>query len=57
MPGETVSRLDEFREWARREHPEELEYVMPKGRIDPTADRAERFKLLLLEWRKAIGLP
>ena len=51
VPGKAESRLEEFRAWASLKHPEELEYLMPKGRIDPTGDRAGRFKKLLLEWR------
>lgn len=54
LPGEaTRGRLNEFQEWARANHPEELEYLMPNGRIDPTGDRAERFKKILTEWRAA----
>lgn len=56
IPGETKSRMSEFRAWAQEHHPGELAYLMPNGRIDPTGDRAERFKTILLEWRKAAGL-
>ena len=53
LPGETTrGRLAEFQEWARANHPDELAYLMPNGRIDPTEDRAERFRKLLLEWRR-----
>jgi hypothetical protein len=54
-PGE--DRLEQFKAWARQANPAELEYLMPGGRFDPTGDRAERFKSILLEWRKAAGLP
>jgi hypothetical protein len=49
--GKARSRLEEFREWARKNHPEELEYLMPKGRLDPTGDRPERWHTILEEWR------
>lgn len=51
LPGKPTSRLPEFREWAATHHPEELEYLMPKGHLDPTGDHAERMQRLLLEWR------
>lgn len=58
IPGhDTKGRLAEFQDWAREHRPEELDYLMPKGRIDPKADRAERFAALLKEWRAAAGLP
>ena len=50
-------RFDQFKEWARKTKPAELESLMPGGRIDPTGDRPERFHAILLEWRKAAGLP
>lgn len=56
-PGKAASRLPEFREWAKANHPEELESLMPGGKIDPTGDRPERFKRILIEWRSAAGLP
>jgi imidazolonepropionase-like amidohydrolase len=49
-------RFEQFKTWARKEKPAELEYLMPGGRIDPTGDRPERFHALLAEWRKAAGL-
>ena len=52
QPGKPVSRLDEVKAWALRHHPDELAYLMPKGRIDPTGDRAERWTKLLEEWRR-----
>jgi hypothetical protein len=57
LPGESTSRLQEFRAWAPEHHAAELEYLMPKGKLDPTGDRAERWKTLLTEWRAAVGLP
>jgi hypothetical protein len=53
--GKTTSRLDEVKAWAEMHHPGEIAYLMPKGRIDPTGDRAERWKTLLLEWRESQG--
>jgi len=50
-------RFDQFKEWARKTKPAELDFLMPGGRIDPTGDRPERFHAILLEWRKAVGLP
>jgi len=57
LPGTTKSRMQEFRTWASQNRAAELEYVMPKGKLDPTGDRADRMKTLLLEWREAVGLP
>jgi imidazolonepropionase-like amidohydrolase len=54
VPGE--DRLDQFKAWARKEKPAELEYLMPGGQFDPTGDRPQRFHAILLEWRKAAGL-
>lgn len=55
LPGEsTRGRMSEFQEWARAHHPGELAYLMPNGRIDPTGDRAERWKKILLEWRASL---
>ena len=51
LPGKEPSRMQEFRAWAEVHDPSELEYLMPKGKLDPTGDRAERFKALLLRWR------
>ena len=54
--GSGEDRFDQFKAWARKEKPAELDYLMPGGRIDPTGDRPERFHAVLLEWRKAAGL-
>ncbi len=51
------SRLQEFEAWAKKNRPEEIAYLKPKGRIDPSRDRPERWRALLVEWRKAAGLP
>ena len=56
-PGETKSRMRELKEWARTHRLEELAYLMPNDRIDPTEDRAERWKRLLIQWRAEVGLP
>ncbi len=58
MPHERASdRLGEAQAWARQQRPDELAYLMPAGRLDPSGDRPERWKALLLEWRAAAGLP
>jgi hypothetical protein len=53
----THSRLKEFEAWATKNRPEEIAYLMPKRRIDPSKDRPERWRAILVEWRKATGLP
>ena len=53
-PGD--DRFDEFKTWAGRNATAEVAYLMPGGKIDPTGDRPERFRKLLVEWRKAAGL-
>ena len=45
--------MKEFKEWARANHPDELAYLMPKDRLDPTGDRPERWRVMLDEWRKS----
>ena len=55
--GSTGSRLDDAKAWVKTRHPEELAHLMPEDRIDPTGDRAERWRKLLVEWRKDAGLP
>jgi hypothetical protein len=51
------NRLKEFEAWAKKARPAELSYLMPDGRIDPSADRPARWRDILVEWRKAAGLP
>lgn len=55
--GGTGSRLTEFTEWGKDHHPVALRYLMPKGDIDPSADRPERWRKLLVRWRNEVGLP
>ncbi|MGH9369347.1 MAG: hypothetical protein ACRD3M_16960 [Thermoanaerobaculia bacterium] len=50
-------RLEEFEAWAKKHHPAELSYLMPKGKIDPSGDRPQRWRAILIEWRKAARLP
>jgi hypothetical protein len=56
-PEKPKNRMPEFREWASAHHPDELSYLMPGGHLDPTGDRAERWKAILTEWRTDAGLP
>jgi hypothetical protein len=49
-------RREEFQVWARSHYPDEAEYLMPKGSLDPTGDRAPRMRSLLNQWRTAIEL-
>jgi hypothetical protein len=55
--GKERSRFDELKAWARANRPEELSYLLPKGRIDPSGDRPSRWRALAIAWRKAAGLP
>jgi len=50
-PGQVMSRLQEFRSWAQAHDPAELEYLMPKGKLDPTGDRPERWQVMLEKWK------
>jgi hypothetical protein len=50
------SREEEFKEWAATTHPDEWNYLRPGGKLDPSGDRAERTKKLLVEWRETVGL-
>ena len=56
-PESPAGRGDEFTAWARENAAEELEYLRPEGKIDPTGDRAARTGALLERWRQAIGEP
>ena len=49
-------RRDEFEAWAKANHPQEIEYLMPGGSIDPTGDRPVRMRTLLNAWRADVGL-
>jgi hypothetical protein len=53
LPWKTISRLPEFEEWAARTHPDELAYLMPRGKLDPTGDRPERWRAILAEWKSS----
>lgn len=55
--GEPADRFDEFTAWAKENAADELDYLMPAGKLDPTADRAPRFRTLLNRWRSETGLP
>jgi hypothetical protein len=50
-------RTDEFLAWAKAHEAAELQTLMPGGEIDPSADHPERFRRLLVRWRKEAGLP
>ena len=52
-PAKTVSRMSEFKEWARVHHPDELVYLMPNDRLDPKGDRPERWTKILEEWKRS----
>ena len=52
-----ASRVDEFIAWAKANHPQEWAYLRPGGKLDPTGDRAPRTRVLLVQWREAVGLP
>jgi hypothetical protein len=51
--GKQTSRFREAVAWGKAHHPDEIAYLMPKGEIDPSGDRAERWKVLLEEWRRS----
>lgn len=51
------SREEEFKKWAQETYPEEWHYLRPEGKLDPSEDRAERTRALLVEWRSVVGLP
>ncbi len=50
-------RLAEFQLWAMKHYPQELEFLMPDGGIDPEIERARLWKKLLTEWRAETALP
>jgi len=49
-------RAEEFLPWTRQNEPEELEYLMSGGEIDPGGDRPKRMRELLNQWRNPEGL-
>jgi hypothetical protein len=51
------SRETEFEKWAAETYPDEWHYLRPEGKLDPSEDRAERTRALLVEWRSKVGLP
>lgn len=55
-PGTAKDRLEEFRAWAAKHNPKELDHLMPRGTIDPEGDRPARWKAMLREWRASAGL-
>ena len=55
--GETEDRLDEFTAWLEACDAQMLAWLMPEGEIEPTVERANRWKELLIEWRREMGLP
>ena len=55
--GKDRSRFDELKAWAKANRPDELAFLMPKGRLDPSGDRPARWRALAVAWRKAVGLP
>ncbi len=55
--GESVSRADEFRAWAKTHEPTEYAHLFPGDRLDPSGDRPGRMEALLHKWRASVGLP
>ncbi len=56
--GETSpNRFEEAVAWAREHHPEEVQALMPEGRIVPSLENARRWRRLLNAWRETVGLP
>jgi hypothetical protein len=47
-----TDRLQKFAEWAKKNNPVELEYLMPDGSINPEGDRPQRWEKILNEWKK-----
>lgn len=53
---EPPDRFDEFKAWAAEHRPADLAYLMPDGEIVPDRERATRWKSVLNEWRRTVGL-
>ena len=55
MPNDPTrgDRLPEFKRWLAANHPDELAYLLPEGRIVPDLERAKRWSALLMLWRRA----
>lgn len=51
-----TSRFDEFYQWAKENHPDEIQYLYPDEKIVPSAERAQRWRTLLIKWREVAGL-
>jgi hypothetical protein len=49
--------LKPFVEWARKNQPEVLEKIYPKGRFHRTGETAKMWVKALTDWRKATGQP
>jgi len=58
VPGKETppGRREEFEAWAFAHHPDEAEYLMPGGSLDPSGDRPARMRALLDVWRESEGL-
>ncbi len=50
-------KMEEFKRWATEYAADEIAYLLPNNGIDPSGDRPQRMKKLLVEWRKDVGLP
>jgi hypothetical protein len=50
-------RYKEFEQWAKKNRSADLKYLLPDGEIIPTLDRAKKWRIILNEWRRSIGLP
>ena len=59
MPKEPKNkgRFEEFKVWANEHYPGVLDELEPDGRIIPSKEHAIRWRKLLIEWRKDVGLP
>ena len=55
--GKTADRYEEFKKWAEKNRADDLKYLMPEGEIIPSLDRAQKWRAILNEWRKSVGLP
>ncbi len=53
----TTDRFEEFKKWAEKNRADDLKYLMPEGELIPTLDRAKKWRAILNEWRRSIGLP
>ena len=53
----TNGRFKEFKKWADEHHPGVLDELEPDGRIIPSRANAIRWRKLLIDWRKDVGLP